>query len=86
MTTSVPEATLRRVLTMLGIVGLAWTLLHAGLTALALTTGTTLGSTAEALRVMTYSSPPLAVPSIAILKTFGASTVVICRRCTSDTR
>lgn len=48
---------------MLGIVAFAWTLLHAGITALALTTGPTLGSTAEALRVMAYSSPFLTVLS-----------------------
>jgi hypothetical protein len=63
MTTSVPEATVRRVLAMLGVVGLVWTLLHAGLTALALTSGSTVGTTAEALRVATYSSPPLALLS-----------------------
>jgi hypothetical protein len=63
MTTSVPDSTVRRVLAMLGIVGLAWTLLHAGLTVLALTTGRTVGSTAEALGVATYSSPLLALLS-----------------------
>jgi hypothetical protein len=63
MKTSVPEATVSRFLTMLGVVALVWTLLHAGLTALALTTGPTVGSTAEALRMMTYSSPLLTVLS-----------------------
>ncbi|WP_314175799.1 hypothetical protein [Streptomyces winkii] len=63
MTTSVPEATVRRVLTLLGIFGLVCTVAHAGFTALALTTGPTAGSTAELLRVMTYASPLLAVLS-----------------------
>lgn len=63
MKTSVPEATVSRVMAMFGGVALVWTLLHAGLTALALTTGPTDGSTAEALRVITYSSPLLAVLS-----------------------
>lgn len=63
MKTSVPEATVSRLLTMFGVVALLWTLLHAGLTALSLTTGPTVGSTAEALDVMAYSSPLLAVLS-----------------------
>ncbi|MCH6161288.1 hypothetical protein [Streptomyces marispadix] len=63
MKTSVPEATVRRGMVVLGVAGLAWTLLHAGLTALALTTGPTAGSTTEALRVVTYSSPLLMVLS-----------------------
>ncbi|NBE52159.1 hypothetical protein [Streptomyces boluensis] len=63
MTTSVPEATVRRILTVAGVVALTWTLLHVGLTVLALTTGPTVGSTAEAFRVMKYFSPLLAVLS-----------------------
>jgi len=63
MKTSLPEATVRRFLTILGVAALASTLLHAGLTALALTTGPTAGSTTEALRLMTYASPLLMVLS-----------------------
>jgi hypothetical protein len=63
MTTSVPEATVRRFLKMFGGVELAWTLLHAGFTVLALTSGPTTPSVTEWLRMMTYSSPLLAVLS-----------------------
>jgi hypothetical protein len=63
MKTSVPETTVRRFLTMFGAVALIFVLVHAALTALALTTGPTSGSMAEALRVMTYSSPLLTVLS-----------------------
>jgi hypothetical protein len=64
MRTSVPEATVRRGLTTLGVVAFAWALVHAGLFVLALTSsGSTLGSTTEALRVTAYSSPLLAVLS-----------------------
>ncbi|MFC7308149.1 hypothetical protein ACFQVC_28480 [Streptomyces monticola] len=63
MTTSVPEATVRRFLTMLGFVALALTLVNAGFTVLALTSGPTTSSTDEALRVTTYFAPPLAVLS-----------------------
>jgi hypothetical protein len=59
MKTSVPEATVRRFLTMFGAVALIFVLVHAGFTDLALTTGPTSGSMAEVLRVMTYSSPLL---------------------------
>lgn len=63
MTTSVPEATGRRILGLLGVLALLWMLLHISLTALSLTSGETAGSTAEALTVMTYGSPLLAVLS-----------------------
>lgn len=64
MTTSVPGATARRGMALLGVLALAWAFLHAGLTALALTTGSTTGSTTEALRVMKVCSPLLAVLSL----------------------
>jgi hypothetical protein len=63
MTTSVPGAGVRRGMALLGVLALAWTFLHVGLTALALTTGSTTGSTTEALRVMTYCSPLMAALS-----------------------
>ncbi|NLU73173.1 hypothetical protein HCC61_10855 [Streptomyces sp. HNM0575] len=63
MTTSVPEATVSRFMTVFGVLALFWTLLHAGLIAVALTAGPTTGSTTEALRAMTYSSPLLLVLS-----------------------
>ena len=63
MTTRVPDATVKRFLTVLGVLALFWTLLHAGLTAVALTSGQTSGSMAGALQVMTYTSPILALLS-----------------------
>lgn len=63
MSTGVPETTVRRGMVLLGVVALASTLLHAGLVAVALTAGRTSGPTTEALRVMRYTSPLLAVLS-----------------------
>lgn len=63
MGAGVPEGTVRRGLSVLGVIGLTWTLVHAGLTVVALTSGRTAGTTAEVLRVTAASSPVLAVLS-----------------------
>lgn len=63
MAAGVPETTARQGMVLLGVVALASTLLHAGLAVAALTAGHTSGATTEALRVMRYTSPLLAVLS-----------------------
>jgi hypothetical protein len=60
MTTSVHEASVRRVLAVLGVLALTWTFVHAGFAVVALTSGTTVGTTREALKVMGATSPFLA--------------------------
>jgi hypothetical protein len=59
----VPGGTVRRGLSVLGVIGLTWTFVHGLLTVVALTSGPTAGTTAEVLRLTAASSPILAVLS-----------------------